>query len=240
MLPAATERILRELSDDALVLDVGGWAAPFNRADWVLDVMPYETRGGMGSHGPGPERFTADTWVVRDICDREPWPFADGQFDFGLCVTTLEDVRDPIWVCAELSRVARAGYVEIPTIEAELIYNVQGDGPFLGDADHRWLVEVCDGELVFMHKPHSIHHDWTLRVLPRWRDRMALEEHVQGLFWDGALRARERVLMGPDYFDVLDEWRARIVQRFEPSRAELLADRLRGVAERLLGRRRRR
>jgi hypothetical protein len=40
VLPAATERIVAMLGADARVLDVGGWAAPFNRATHVLDVMP--------------------------------------------------------------------------------------------------------------------------------------------------------------------------------------------------------
>src|SRR5688500_1405916 len=114
MLPASRERILHELTSDALVLDVGGWASPFSRADWVLDLMPYETRGLYGEPDPGPERFSEASWVVRDICDRERWPFSDDQFDFVVCSHTLEDVRDPVWVCAELSRVARAGYVEVP------------------------------------------------------------------------------------------------------------------------------
>ena len=230
MLPAATDRILRTVPDDALVLDVGGWAAPFNRADWILDLMPYETRGAMGSYGPRAERFTAKTWVQRDICDRTPWPFDDGHFDFAICVTTLEDIRDPIWVCSELARVAKAGYVEVPTIEAELIYNVEGDGPWLGHEHHRWLIEMQGGELVFMHKPHSIHHDWTLRVLPRWRERMALEDHLQGLFWEGALPARERFLIGREYSDALDELRARVREKFEPSAAELAVKQARDVA----------
>ena len=230
MLPAATERILSSLPGDARVLDVGAWAAPFNRADWVLDLMPYATRGAMGSYGPGPERFTERTWVTRDICAREPWPFRDGQFDFAVCVTTLEDVRDPIWVCSELARVARAGYVEVPTVEAELIYNVEGDGPWLGHEHHRWFVEMSGGELVFMHKPHSIHHDWTLRVLPRWRAEMSLEDHLQGLFWDGALPARERFLIGHDYEDALQELRERVQARFEPSMAEVRVKQARDVA----------
>jgi hypothetical protein len=219
MLPAATQRILSTLADDALVLDVGAWAAPFNRADWVLDLMPYETRGAMGSYGAGSERFSSDTWVCRDICAREPWPFDDDQFDFALCVTTLEDVRDPIWVCSELSRVARAGYVEVPTIEHELIYNVDGRGPWLGHDHHRWLVDADGaGGLVFRHKPHSIHHDWTLRVLPRWQDRMTLEDHLLGVFWEGAIPAREDVMVIGYPFD---EWRERIRARFRPTRAEL-------------------
>ncbi len=75
---------------------------------------------------PGPRALHEDTWHLADICDRDPWPFADDQFDFAVCVTTLEDIRDPIGACRELSRVAKAGYVEVPTVEAELIYNVEG------------------------------------------------------------------------------------------------------------------
>jgi hypothetical protein len=231
MLPAATERILATLPDDALVLDVGGWAAPFNRADYMLDLMPYETRGAMGTYGPEPARFSAQTWITRDICAREPWPFKDDQFDFAICVTTLEDIRDPIWVCQELSRVARAGYVEVPTVEAELIYNVEGNGPWLGHEHHRWFVEMKGGELVFMHKPHSIHHDWTLRVLPRWRQRMSLEDHLQGLFWEGDLPARERFLIGEaDFEQALDELRQRLIDRFEPSPAEVRVKQARDAA----------
>jgi len=218
MLPGATSRFLAELDEDALVLDVGGWAAPLHRADWVIDFQPYATRGYMGGYGPGPERFGPDTWVVRDICAREPWPFADDQFDFAVCVTTLEDVRDPIWVCSELSRVAKAGYVEVPTVEAELIYNVEGDGQHLGHEHHRWFVEIKGSELEFLHKPHNIHHDWTLRVVPRWRARMAVEDHLQGLFWEGEVRARERILV---HGYPLDELRERIRARFTPSPAEL-------------------
>ena len=72
VLPASTERIMAMLSDNDLVLDVGGWAAPFNRANWILDLMPYETRNVLmpAGHGPGEERFTAETWVQRDFCDR--------------------------------------------------------------------------------------------------------------------------------------------------------------------------
>ena len=103
--------------------------------------MPYETRGVMGSYGPQPERFSADTWVRRDFCDREPWPWADDYFDFALCVTTLEDIRDPIWVCSEMARVSPgAATSRCRRVLAELIYGVEGDGRWLGHEHHRWLV----------------------------------------------------------------------------------------------------
>jgi hypothetical protein len=150
-----------------------------------MDLMPFESRGGSGSHGPAFERFSARTWVQRDACARDPWPFADDEFDFALCVGTLEQVRDPIGVCRELSRVARAGYVEVPTIEAELVFGAEGQGPWLGDADHRWLCEITGGQLVFLHKPHSIHHDRTPARPGALARADGDEDHVQGLFWEG-------------------------------------------------------
>jgi SAM-dependent methyltransferase len=228
VLPSSLERILRRLSDDDVVLDVGGWAAPLNRADWILDLMPYETRGGLvaGGFGPGPERFDASRWVQRDICDREPWPWPDDFFDFAVCVTTLEDIRDPVGVCQELSRVAKAGYIEVPTVYAELLH--WWEGPYLGHEHHRWLCEIERGELVVMHKPHSIHADRRLRVHRRWTREMDVTDHLQGLFWEGELRARERVCIGG--FPT-DELAAKVRERFQPSRAELASERLRERTE---------
>ncbi|HWE39009.1 MAG TPA: methyltransferase domain-containing protein, partial [Isosphaeraceae bacterium] len=102
----------------ACSIDVGGWACPFNRADWVLDSEPFESRGyyatvGLpGSQGGDREHFRAATWVQRDICEHTPWPFPDRFFDFSICSHTLEDVRDPLFVCAELIRVSKRGYIE--------------------------------------------------------------------------------------------------------------------------------
>src|SRR5690349_19471584 len=101
MLSGTSARLLSWLPDDAVGLAVGGWARPFARADWVLDLMPYETRGlyGYEQGDRSQERFSPDTWIVRDMCAREPWPFSDSQFDFAICSHTLEDIRDPVWVC---------------------------------------------------------------------------------------------------------------------------------------------
>jgi len=236
VLPAATARILETLGDDALVLDVGGWAAPFNRATHVLDVEPYETRGVMGSYGPPPERFSQDTWVVHDICAREPWPFADGFFDFALCITTLEDIRDPIWACQELSRVARAGYVEVPTVEAELMQYVPGQGPWLGHLHHRWFCDREGDGLVFWHKDHSVHFDWRLRVLPRWHERLSDEDQLLGVWWEGELPAREEFLSHETHAQLMDALAERVRAKVQPSARDLkvreLRERARGGAAR--------
>ena len=198
MLPASLERLEAQLADDALVLDVGGWVRPLTRADWVLDIMPYETRGAQGQ-GAGEERFSAETWVQRDICAREPWPFADRQFDFAVCSHTLEDVRDPIWVCRELTRVARAGYIEVPSRLDEQTYYRQG--PWVGWGHHHWLVDVHDGGIDFVFKHHVIHGPEENHFPPEFHAGLSDEDLVQTLWWEGGFPYRERVLLTAEEVD---------------------------------------
>jgi hypothetical protein len=168
--------------------------------------------------------------MIRDMCDREPWPGPDDFFDFSICVTTLEDIRDPIWVCSELSRVSKVGYVEVPTIIAELIYSRAS--ACVGMPHHRWLCEIEAGGLSFLHKAHTLNGDWRVRVLRRWEGEMTLDDHLQGLFWEGELRAHERVVIG-DY--PTDELIARVRDRFRPTDAELRMKRMRAQLPRAAG-----
>lgn len=249
MLPAATDRILA-LPGDALVLDVGGWAAPFNRADWVIDAMPFGSRGAMGfSYGGARERFGADTWVQADFCAREPWPFEDDQFDLVLCVTTLEDVRDPVWVCQEMSRVAKAGYLEVPSVLNELTWGLPGEGAYLGNRHHHWFCRATAPEagdalgatrvaapgvagagrgapgaaergpatIEFVHKQHGVHADPAVRVTPSMAAELALDEQLQGLFWEGRVEASERLLIGETLHAELGE---AVRERFPASAPE--------------------
>lgn len=211
MLPQAAERIAATVADGDAVLHVGpAPGAAFARADWVLDDGGYEPDGEA--------RFTRRTWVARDVCGREPWPFADRRFAFAVC-TTLADYRDPIGVCSELSRVANAGYVEVPTIEAELAAGAA-----------RWLCDVVDAELVFTHRPAALHGDPRVRVPARWHGRLTASDRVHGIFWEDRLPARER-LVGADV--LAGELAERIRRRFAPSSAEVAlteARRLGGLA----------
>lgn len=208
MLPQALERIRSSLREDALVLQVGAGDELIERADWVLDDGPYEPHGGA--------RYTQRTWIERDVCGREPWPFPDGRFDFAIC-TVLHDLRDPIGVCGELARVARAGYVELPTLEAEL-----------GAGTGRWVCDLRGASLVFTAKPH----DPRVRVARRHVDELLPGDRVHALFWEAALPARE------ERAD-LDALAARLRARFEPTTAEVAlteARRVGGIAYELIRR----
>src|SRR6476469_899592 len=230
MLEASVPRILERLGPDDVVLDIGGWYRPFTRADWVLDLMPYETRGAGGRDGPADERFTRETWIQRDICDREPYPFADKQVDFVICSHTLEDVRDPLWVCSEMIRVAKAGYIEVPSRLEEQTYRVQG--PWVGWGHHRWLIDIVDGKLEFVFKHHVLHGRKSDHFPEAFRDALTPEQRVQVRWWEGSFEYEERIFVSAEQ---LDPYLADYVARHRsdvslPSRG--LAGQLRSLATR--------
>jgi len=196
---SSIQRILDLIPDDATVLDIGGWGRPFPRADWVVDLMPYESRGVYGDETPDPERFTPATWIQRDICDREPFPFANKSIDFVTCSHTLEDIRDPIWVCQEMQRIAHAGYIETPSRLEEQTAGVQG--PWVGWAHHRWLVDVRDDRLEFVFKHHVICGRETDHFPVGFLDGVAEDDRTLAFWWADSFECVERVFLDAEELD---------------------------------------
>jgi hypothetical protein len=197
--PSAASEIEASLPAEARVVDVGGGASPFRRADHVIDGVAYGDRGRLDSApSRDGERFSVRTWVQLDLCGRDPWPFPDKFFDFAVCSHVLEDVRDPIWVCSELSRIARAGYIETPSRLVEQSLGVEHPG-YAGFLHHRWLVSIEDGVLSFRYKPHSLHvqRDAIVAVLGPSRRLKAAHQTVS-LWWTGQVRCREELCFDED------------------------------------------
>lgn len=191
------DAVLERIAPAARVLDVGGWARPFNRADYILDVEPYETRGYYGEppwQGGEKEHFSKATWLQRDICNRTPWPFRDKFFDFSICSHTLEDVRDPLFVCSELMRVSKAGYIETPSRLAESCVGWESE-QFAGLGHHRWLIDYQPGRLIFTQKYHNI-HDPTLHLPKELYRALSEEEKISAMFWKGEFFVSENILVG--------------------------------------------
>lgn len=193
--------VLEKLHGSDVVLDVGGWACPFNRANIVVDAEPFETRGyyrtlGLPpSQGGATEHFDRASWVQRDLCGREPWPFADKSIDFAICSHTLEDLRDPLWVCSELVRVARAGYIEVPSRAAEQSRGWERPG-IAGLSHHRWLIDIDPGRITFLMKYHLLHADWRYSLPQSFLRSLPEARKVQWLFWQGSFTFEERTIHG--------------------------------------------
>ena len=194
MFAGNVERVLAQLKPTDVVLDIGGWAHTFTRANYVLDIAPYETRGwysNLGaptSSGGTPEYFSKETWLQRDLCAREPFPFTDKSIDFVVCSHVLEDIRDPLWVCAEMVRIGKRGYIEVPSRLVESIFSPETK--IAGASHHRWLVTIQGNRITFEMKYHLIHRKglhlphYTLGLLKP-------EQTVQWLFWEDAFEFEE-------------------------------------------------
>ena len=137
------QQILTDLADEDIMLDIGGASAPFKRANYIIDIVKYDDIYWAQAKGPGEIKFTKDTFVSHDICSREPWPFKDKFFDFSTCSHVLEDVRDPIWVCSEIIRVSKSGYIEIPSRLYETTFGLEMKN-LAGASHHRRLVDLDD------------------------------------------------------------------------------------------------
>jgi hypothetical protein len=192
MIEINVPRVLGMIGPGDKVLDIGGCDRPFNRADFVMDMQPFERlERYMRGQGPGPARFSRDTWIQRDICDKNPYPFGDKELDFVVCSHVLEDVRDPLWVCSEMVRIAKRGYLEVPSRVAESTYGREPGQ--VGWTHHRWLIDIEPdaGRVRFMQKYHMIHSHWRFSVPVRYLRRLPEEKQVQWLFWDGAFAFEE-------------------------------------------------
>src|SRR3954468_13386878 len=120
--------------EGGLVLDGGGGDRPHPRADVVVDKYV----------GDNFERET-DIAFTKPlvVADGEALPCADGAFGYLIASHVLEHAIDPRRMAAEFSRVAAAGFVQLPSAAAERIYG----WPF-----HPWLVDRSGDTLVFRPK----------------------------------------------------------------------------------------
>lgn len=192
MLPENKQKIINIIKKTDKVLDVGGWENPFPFATHVIDILPYETRKGDKNN----ERFSRDSWVIWDICDRHQWPYKDKEFDFVICSHLLEDVRDPLWVCSELKRVGKAGYIETPSRGSESVIGQDLGSPFCkqyaGFWHHRWIVELENNELLFTFKAPLV-------SLKEVSVSKCLDSGTVSFFWTAEFAFREKFV-----FDIMD------------------------------------
>ncbi len=148
------KKIINKLSKNDRVLDIGGWEKPFNRANYVIDIMPYKTRKIKKSYPPNMrEYFSKKTWIIHDI--KHPLPFRDKEFDFVVCGHVLEDIKDPVFLCEELIRVSKAGYIEFPNRAYEMRTSVEAypnSHQYVGYNHHKWFIEKRGNKLIFIPK----------------------------------------------------------------------------------------
>lgn len=192
---------LRRLPD-AKILDVGGAVAPCRLGTHMMDIQSYGNVNWPGAYGPERQpgaRVSVENFIQCDLNAIDRFPFPDNYFDFVICRHTLEDIRDPVSVCRELSRVAKAGYIETPHRVYESTLGVERPA-WAGHYHHRWLVEMDERGITFQFKPHNLHSRGAYHFR-RWPWQRVREEFKNThLLWRGSFEARERIII--EYGDV--------------------------------------
>src|ERR1019366_3068587 len=145
----------------------------------------------LGELNDIPARYSSETWIQQDLCARTPWPYPDKFFDFATCSHVFEDVRDPIWLCSEISRIAKAGYVETPSRVLEQCRGVENPS-YAGYYHHRWLIEREGETLKFRQKAHNLHTLNDAIVADLGTNQRVAPKHAIFVYeWKDELRAEE-------------------------------------------------
>jgi hypothetical protein len=152
--PADIERVMDSIGDDDVVLEVGGGFQPLSRADYVADSVPYSEKNLISVKGWSTIHFSRETWATIDLSS-QPLPFEDNSVDYVFCSHTLSRLRDPIFLCSEIVRVGRRGFVDFPSKWIECQKNVDAGNLseyYSGYINHRWLIDASVNHLVFTPK----------------------------------------------------------------------------------------
>lgn len=130
---------------NARILEVGGGQDPHPASDVIVDKYLDDNRhrmGGVGFMSEGRLVAALPDGTVRvagafqpkiiqaDVCSM---PFEDKEFDFCIAKDILEHVLDIEQACREISRVAKAGFIDCPRLTSEYLWP-QGD-------IHLWVFE---------------------------------------------------------------------------------------------------
>jgi len=135
--------------DMTLIADFGCGHFPNKFANVLVDqaTSQDEQRGGLTIR-----KSDASTFHNLDL-NVFPYPFPDRHFDFLICNHVLEHLDDPVQACAEFSRIAKAGYIEVPFYCADLYVRNN-------DMIHKWLCayEPEPGTLHFLERRAFLGH----------------------------------------------------------------------------------
>ena len=129
------------------VLDVGGSVGPWfwNNTDVIFDFIPPTTNHGNIFSG---EYISGNATLPEGWKNLNDYIEKNGVFDFVICRQTLEDLSHPEFVVNQLQKVAKAGWIGVPSKHIELM-NMQGiygtNFATRGLHHHRWIYTSKNG-----------------------------------------------------------------------------------------------
>lgn len=123
-----------------------------------------------------------------DVWDRVKKAMTE-KYDYAICTHTLEDISNPFYVCSQIEKIAKAGFIAVPSkyIELSRLGNF-----YRGFIHHRWIFDIVDGRFTGFPKLNLIEHE-------RFDKVNGIETELQ-IFWEGkiGLEIINNDFLGPD------------------------------------------
>jgi FkbM family methyltransferase len=178
------------------VLEVGPGGIPHPRSDVFLDLDPSffpDEETALFQRGAANELITEKPIVYYD--GRE-FPFNNDEFDYVICSHVLEHVEDVDYFLSELSRVAKRGYIEYPTIYYDYVYNIPVHLNFLkfnGGNIINWM-KKADSPLSFFSGVQALFFQSTFRGYTQLIDDLKIYM-IEGFEWEDSIKGRGTSLL---------------------------------------------
>jgi len=136
------EKIKNIIKSDS-VLEIGPGASPFWRSDVYLD-RNFSKEEEKKQRGVRDQiRYNKPIFYY----DGKEFPFKNKEFDYIICSHVIEHVEDEnidIFF-SEMQRVAKKGYIEVPTLFYEYLFNFHV---------HKWMINIKDNQIILMNKKY--------------------------------------------------------------------------------------
>ncbi|HEV7621112.1 MAG TPA: methyltransferase domain-containing protein [Flavisolibacter sp.] len=118
------------------VLEVGGGHNPHPKANVVVDKYT-----DTNFHRSGDIKVLKHQQFLN--ADGENLPFKDKEFDYVICCQVLEHVENPVKFLSEQFRVAKKGYIEVPSLIGEYLFPRES---------HKWILHEYKDVLYLVDK----------------------------------------------------------------------------------------
>ena len=145
------------------VLDIGCGYSPHPAANTICDVQDLK-------------KNYLDKKFVQ--LKEKKFPFKDKEFDFVIASHVIEHVEDVDFFIKELQRVAKKGYIEVPTkLEDNLVFENKND--------HVWHMDFddVDNELIISKRTQIIEPILTVSSIKKLNENFRKSLVIE-LFWD--------------------------------------------------------
>lgn len=181
-------RLYCPVSKDALVLEIGSGGNPYYRANILCDAY-LETIERFS------EKLTTDRPII--LARAEKLPFKDDCFDFVIASHVLEHSGEPEKFIAEMQRVGRAGYLEVPDAFMERLTNYSFHMLEITDADGKLFIRKKKG-MIQDENLFELFKNKARNAARSWFEKYPFNFHVR-YYWSRESGGIKYEILNPEY-----------------------------------------